>query len=104
MNNDDLINFECPEGMYPFDVDYQNMLDSFDELKESSDAISDCLNLPVSYFFDNERNIFSLVFYMPRKYKTFSFDISNPNKVEVLEWLNPWLKEQYKTWFGWKES
>lgn len=97
----------CPEGMYPMDSTFPvNQEDSFKDLRAWAESVSDALNLPLSWYFDDEDTWrFTLYVYMPRKNKVCS--VSCPftvdSRAEIQEWLNTWLRGEINTWFGWDE-
>ena len=101
-----------PKGMYAVDSCFEpNWEATFGELRATAEALSDSLNLPIAWFFDDQRDEFSckdwqptfeLVFFMPRKMQTTSFITANFDRETVQNWLDTWLKSQIDHWFGWE--
>ena len=99
----------CPEGMYPLDSDFEdNWFDTFAELAEAGESSSDVLNVPMSWFFtgdedeDDFTNTVQLVFYMPRKGRTWSMraKYDPAERAENEQWLKDFTKREMTTWFG----
>jgi len=93
--------------MYPLDVDYApNEFDTFAALRESAEAASNALNLPLSWWFgDSDEPGFTLVFVMPRKgNRAWSMTTLTYDRDEVQAWLDTWLRGEISEWFGWEET
>lgn len=94
----------CPDGMYPWDVDYEgDIYSTFAEFKSA--AYYDPLNLPISWYFNpaDEGGEFVLVYVMPRKYgKTRSMRLAPGfDRAEVEAWLEDWTKQVASQHYGW---
>jgi hypothetical protein len=94
----------CPDGMYPWDVDYAEQAHAtFDEFKAHQRP--DSLNLPISWYFNpaDEGGEFVLVYVMPRKYgKTWSVRLAPGfDRAEVEAWLEDWTHEVAAQHYGW---
>ena len=85
---------ECPENMYPWDVDYpeEDAYETFEGFK--ANVRYDSLNLPVSWWFDSDTGVFTLVWVMPRKGgRTWSVSLApGYDRNEVEQWLEDWTK------------
>jgi|GEM_PF-2681554 len=102
----------CPEGMYPPDLDYDEEYDAFADLRAAAEGLSNCLNLPIAWHFDgpdveyaepDDEPEFALVFLMPRKGKTLAMWTGDFDRAEVQAWLDTWLRGEINKWFGWTE-
>ena len=96
----------CPDGMYPWDVDYPGaVIATFEEFKSA--AYHDSLNLPISWYFnppdESDEYGFELTFVMPRKYgKTWSLRLAPGfDRAEVEAWLEDWTHGVAAEHYGW---
>lgn len=100
----------CPEGMYPMDLTYEpEEYETFQELTEDAERASNILNLPISWWFqedtEDEERRFTLVFIMPRKQNsTWGMTTTYFDRVEVQAWLDTWIPAQMAEWFGWESG
>lgn len=103
----------CPDGMYPLDSTYEaNYCDTFVELREYAERQSGVLNLPLSWWFDEDtrwhgdepdwKPTFRLVFHSPRKHVNWSLETAKYDRDEVEAWLESFTKKAMTDWFGWK--
>lgn len=95
----------CPEGMYGLEDVYEpEVFYDFSLFSSRAEYASDALNLPIAYFFDTDHGYFDLVYLMPRKMKGSVLRLANPDREQVLAWLDGWLPGEIATWFGWEEQ
>lgn len=99
----------CPDGMYPWDVDYEGSGGAYLTFEAFKAATyHDSLNIPISWYFnpDDEDGEFVLVYVMPRKYgKTWSMRLAPGfDRAEVEAWLEEWTKQVARRHYGWTEE
>lgn len=100
----------CPDGMYPWDVDYpaDEVNQTFEGFRTEAEFQQDSLNLPISWIFkpEDEGGEFELVFTCPRKNgRTWSLRLAAGfDRAEVEEWLETWTRQVAAHHFGWVDQ
>lgn len=101
----------CPEGMYPLDLTYpaEYVFDTLEGFTAEAERASNILNVPLSWWFDDNEHGdgLTLIFAMPRKnLSTWAIKLRSvgDRRDEVEAWLRDFTKKEMTVWFGWEEG